>query len=286
MLRSMVAGFRLRVAATGVLVLVEAGLELLFPLFIGLAIDGLIDDRLDGVVALGLLGLAALIVGSGRRFFDTRTYAAVYERAAGRMVAREQERGTPTSTVAARTSLLGELVEFLENSMPEIISATIGTLGMLVIIAGLDIGVFLACLGLLALMLSIYWLSGDLNLRFNRGYNDELEAQVDAIDSRDPVRIGRHFSALMRWNRRLSDLETVNYIVIWLGIIALLVFTPIAIIEPGTTEYGRAFAAILYVFQFVEALVTLPLFIQQAVRLKEISTRLTIEPDSPPVATG
>ena len=85
----------------------------------------------------------------------------------------------------------------------------------------------------------------------------------------------------MRWNRQLSDLETVNYAVIWLGVIALLTYAPIQVIEPGQTEYGFAFATILYVFQYVEALVALPLFIQQVIRLREISSRLADEAEAP-----
>ena len=273
-LRQLIARFRWRVGATVTLVLVEAGIELLFPLFIGIAINDLLEDSSRGVVMLAGLGVAALAVGSARRFFDTRAYTGIYEAIATELVSREQRRGTETSKIAARTTLAGEFVEFLEDSMPEIVTASIGTVGMLVIIAGLDLSVFFACLGLLVLLVVTYWVSATRNLALNRGYNDELERQVTTIDSRQPDAIGGHFRALMRWNRQLSDLETVNYAMIWLGVIALLVYAPIEVIQAGETEYGFAFSTILYVFQFVEAMVALPLFIQQLIRLREISGRL------------
>ena len=280
-LRQLIARFRWRVGATVTLVLVEAGIELLFPLFIGIAINDLLEDSSRGVVMLAGLGVAALAVGSARRFFDTRAYTGIYEAIATELVSREQRRGTETSKIAARTTLAGEFVEFLEDSMPEIVTASIGTVGMLVIIAGLDLSVFFACLGLLVLLVVTYWVSATRNLALNRGYNDELERQVTTIDSRQPDAIGGHFRALMRWNRQLSDLETVNYAMIWLGVIALLTYAPIQVIEPGQTEYGFAFATILYVFQYVEALVALPLFIQQVIRLREISSRLADEAEAP-----
>ncbi|MEM7286565.1 MAG: ABC transporter six-transmembrane domain-containing protein [Actinomycetota bacterium] len=276
-LRQLISRFRWRVGATVTLVLVEAAIELLFPLFIGLAINDLLDDSYAGVFWLAGLGVVALAVGSARRFYDTRAYAGIYEAIAPELVAREHARDTETSKIAARTTLAGEFVEFLENSMPEIVSATIGTVGMLVIIAGLDINVFFACLGLLALMAVTYWASAGHNLALNRGYNDELERQVTTIDSRQPEMIGGHFRALMRWNKKLSDLETLNYVVVWVGVIALLTYAPIQVIEPGETEYGFAFSTILYVFQYVDALVALPLFIQQLIRLREISTRLATD---------
>ncbi|MEM7322300.1 MAG: ABC transporter six-transmembrane domain-containing protein [Actinomycetota bacterium] len=276
-LLGLVRRFPVRVSVTTGLVLVEALIELLFPLFIGLAINDLLDDRYRGLMALGGLGIAALVIGSARRFVDTRAYAGMYEIIAAEMVERERARGAETSRIAARTTLLGEFVEFLEDSMPQIISAIIGTVGILLIIGGLNTNVLFACLAMLVLLLVTYWATAARNFNLNRGYNDELERQIEAIDSRDGPTIGRHFSLLMRWNRRLSDLETVNYFVIWLGVIALLVYAPIEVIEPGETEYGFAFATILYVFQYVDALAALPLFIQQVIRLREIAGRLGAE---------
>lgn len=270
--------FRGRVSVTVGLVILEAIVDLLFPLVIGVAINGLLADELDGLVLLGGLGLAALVVGSVRRFADTRIYAGIYETIAVELVDRERRNGAATSAISARTGLLRELVEFLENSMPESISAIIGTVGILVVIAGLDVAVFVACLLLVVVMAATYLLTGSRNLRLNRGYNDELERQVSVIGRRDVERIGLHFRDLMRWNRKLSDLETWNYAIIWTGVIALLLFAPLRVIEPGQTEYGYAFAAILYVFQFVEGVVALPLYVQQLIRLREISDRLSSTP--------
>lgn len=275
MLLKLAGRFKKRIGATAALVVLEAVIDLLFPLFIGIAINGLLDDRFGGVIALGALGIAALTIGSARRFFDTRAYNGIYEIIATEMTAREQQKGTRTSTIAARTTLLREFVEFLENSMPEIVNTIIGTVGMLIIIGGLNLNVFWACLALLALVLVVYRATSSRNYHLNAGYNDELEQQITALDSGEADRIGGHFKMLMRWNRRLSDLETVNYIAIWLGVIALLIYAPIQVIQPGTTEYGFAFSTIIYVFQYIEALVALPIFLQQAIRLNEISSRLT-----------
>lgn len=266
--------FKWRVALTMSLVIVEAIVELLFPLIIGIAINGLLEDNRSGVMALGGLGVTALVVGSARRFVDTRAYAGVYETVANEVTERGRRNGTPTSTVAGRATLLVEFIEFLENSMPAIVTMVIGTTGTIVIVAGINLNVFWACLALLELVIVVYALNGRLSYELNQGYNDELEQQVTAIDSQDPTRTAQHFASMMRWNIKLSDLETVSYIAIWLGVIGLLVYAPIQVIDPGQTEYGFAFAAIIYVFQYIEALVTLPLYIQQTIRLQEISRRL------------
>ena len=273
-LKSLFFRFKKKISLTMVLVVAEAGLDLLFPLFIGFAINSLIDKSTTGVFALGGLGLLALIVGSSRRFYDTRAYAGVYTTLSTEMVAREQQRDSSISTISARASLLTEFVEFLENSMPMIVTSIIGLVGVLIIIFSLNLSVFTACVALFLLMVLVYALSGKWNFRYNKNYNDTLEEQVAALSTQNMGVIGNHFKTVMRWNIKLSDLETVNYSVIWLGIIALLVFAPIAVIQGGVSNYGLVFSILMYVFQYVESVVTLPYFIQQLIRLQEISGRL------------
>lgn len=255
------------------LVVLEAGISLLFPLFIGLSVNGLLEGSYQGVVLLAVLGLAALVVGSARRFYDTRTYAGIYEKVASEMVERERHRGASVSKITARSSLMTEFVEFLENSVPEIVGSVVGVVGTLIILYGINLGVFAASLGLLVLVIAIYVVTGGRNLRLNAGYNDELEQQVDAIASGKRHGINAHYSRLMRWNIRLSDLETLNYSAFFLGVVALLFYAPVALV-PNGVEAGFVIAALMYVFQYIEGLVAMPLYMQQVIRLREISSRL------------
>ncbi len=273
-LKGLLTRFRWRIAFTLALVLLETALSLLFPLFIGFSINGLLQQSTTELIYLGVLGVLALIIGSGRRFYDTRAYAGIYTTISTEMVEREQQKNKPLSAIAARVTLLTEFVEFLENSFPMIVESLIGVVGVLLIILSLNTSVFFACLALLAVMIAVYLLSGKWNFRFNKRYNDELEKQVEVLSSQQLGMIERHFRAVMKWNIHLSDLETVNYAVIWTGIIAVLVYSPIAVIESGVINYGLVFSTLMYVFQYVESIVMLPLFIQQIIRLQEISTRL------------
>ncbi len=273
-LRGLLSRFRGRITFTMTLVLLESILGLLFPLFIGNSINGLLQQSTTELISLGILGGLALLIGSGRRFYDTRAYAGIYTTISSEMVEREQQKNTPLSAIVARSNLLTEFVEFLENSFPMIVESLIGVVGVLLIILSLNTSVFFACMALLGLMIAIYMLSGRWNFRFNKAYNDELEKQVEVLSTQQHGLIAKHFSAVMKWNIHLSDLETVNYAVIWLGIIVLLIYSPIAVIEGGIINFGLVFSALMYVFQYIESIVTLPLFIQQVIRLQEISSRL------------
>ena len=274
-LRQQVLRFRWRILLTIVLVTIESFLEILYPLFIGYALNDLIDDSFRGILRLAALGLFSIAIGSSRRIYDARTYSGIYSRIAPEMVEHEQALGASTSRVMARSRLLEEFTEFLEWSIPEVVGAVVYLIGILIIVAGLDMNVFYGCLVLLTLVLVVYAATGKLNLRLNASYNDQLEKQVEAIESKDSGVISRYFSSLMRWNVKLSDLDTATFAIVWFGVIALLVFTPISIVEQGTLQYGLVFAVILYVFQFIDVVVELPDQIQQLIRLNEISSRLS-----------
>lgn len=276
-IRGLLSRFKGKVLLTLSLVLAESILTLLYPLFIGFAINGLLEQDLGGVYMLGGLGGLALAVGSGRRFYDTRAYSDIYVKISDEMVSKEQAKGSTVSKISARASMLTEFVEFLENSMPMIFESLIGVLGVLVIILTLNLSVFWASIGLFAFMIVIYLFSGKLNFRLNEGYNNEIENQVEALVSQDVGIIREHFKAVTHWNIKLSDLETWNYGAIWLGIIGLLVYAPIIVIGSGIINYGLVFSILMYVFQYIESLLTLPYFIQQIIRLQEITVRLQNE---------
>ncbi len=107
-LRYLTGRFWKKMIPTWGLVIAEGGLVLLFPLVIGWSVDGLRNDSLTGVIQLGALCLFMLLIGGGRRFYDTRAYADIHCRIGGELVHRETERSTPVSAMNARAGLFQE----------------------------------------------------------------------------------------------------------------------------------------------------------------------------------
>ncbi len=276
-LKAIFLRFRWQILLTLLLVIIEAILGIFYPLLIGIAINDLLKKSYQGLYWLTALGGASLIIGTARRFYDTRVYANIYRKTITKMVDSEHKKLRTVSTISARSSLMTEFVEFLENSMPDIVQSIVAIVGISLIIVALNIKVFFACFSLLLLIVGIYVLTGKRNFNLNKGYNDELEHQVQAIESKNNKTSKQHFNALMRWNIALSDLETTNYFVIWCGVIALFIYTPMIVIEDGVLTYGLVFSILMYVFDYIEKLTLMPLHIQQAIRLKEISQRFSLK---------
>ena len=97
-------------------------------------VNDLISKEITGVLQLSGLCLGLLVVGAGRRFYDTRAYTGIYKTVSNEMVTRQMEGNVCVSKIAARANLFSEFIEFLENSIPGIFSHLIGLIGTLVII--------------------------------------------------------------------------------------------------------------------------------------------------------
>jgi ABC-type multidrug transport system fused ATPase/permease subunit len=263
---------RLKFGITLILILVEAALAILFPLFIGYAIDSAISGSNTGAVYLGVLGLAALLVGVSRRVFDSRFYARLYQSIGSNAISKMHD--NDSSRKSARLGMIRELVEFLENSLPELISTVIGLVGVISIISTLNVNVFYGSVIVTLVVFMVYWITSSKTIRLNMASNDEFEKQVDVISKNDENALNAHLKNMMKWNVKLSDLEAANFSISWIVLIAFLVLSIVISTHDGIVKYGALFSLIMYVFQYIENVINLPLFYQNWLRLREIRRRL------------
>lgn len=268
--------YRWRISFTMILVLAEAGSMLLLPLVIGYAIDDLINNSYNGVWQLTAVSLGVLISGSLRRFYDTRLYSGIYVDISSETADGDQT--SDTSTLNARVLMLKELVEFFENSFPELIVSLTGLVGTVTILYSLDFEIFLGCLAVLVLIIVTFAVTSKRTTSLNHHFNNTLEEQVTVIENRAQQPVRGFMTALMRWNIKLSDLETLIFAVIWAGMTALIVFSVVEAVGDGTLKVGAVMSIVMYVFQFAEGSGMLPLYYQQYLRLEEISSRLAEDP--------
>ena len=274
-LMSLVRRYWRRMAVTWGLVLLEALALVAMPAVIGWSVDDLLNDRVTGVVMLGAVCLVLLFVGAARRFYDTRAYGYIYRTVTDELVEQERMKQVPLTAVSARVSLFEEFISFLEGSIPSLLNEFVGLLGTLVIIAVIDLRVFLACLGAAGVTAVVYWLSESKLFTLNRGLNDETERKVEVLQHGDRPAVQGHLRSMTRWLIRLSDLETVNYSIIWFALSIVVVYTVVAIALSGTATIGAVIAAVMYVFGFAQAVLAFPIYYAQLIRLREISMRLS-----------
>lgn len=262
--------YKFRFSLTFILLVLEALIWVSFPLVIGLAINDVLNDSYTGLWYLGGLGLAALIINGSRMYFDSHFYAKVYESLSDKLVAHNELASVATKN--AQLQMLQEAVEFFENAIPELLNSGLGLVGTLFILFFINIEVFLGCVFVMVLTVVVYAATSKKTVTHNTLYNDELEKRVTILHAGG--NIAKHIRRLMYHNTRLSEIEVFNFALVWVAMVALIIYTIISAVSGGETEYGTIFAVVMYVFQFIESSVELPLFYQQGLRLKEIISRI------------
>ena len=271
-LKRLLARHRWRFALTLLLILSEAAILVLVPLFMGKTIDGVLTDRYEACIPLAVLGVCLLVVGMARRVFDSRFYAKVYEQIGVDTLVRF--RGRETSVKTARLQMVRELVEFLENTLPELINNSIGLIGIVGVLFVLNLKIFYGSLAVAGIVMLMYWVTSKRTLLYNEQANNELERQVDIVSMNQKKALREHLRRMMHWNLKLSDLEAINFSFSWLVALSFLILSIVMATADGVLQYGALFALVMYVFQYIDALINLPYFYQSWLRLHEIALRL------------
>lgn len=262
--------YRLKIAGTMSLLTVERMLGVAVPFVLGLAINDLIAGQMRGVWMLVGLEVAAIIIGTLRRLYDTRVYAGIYTDIADRTA---QNADIDVSRRAARLGLARELVDFFEWELPELLAALIGIIGafamllyMLPLIGALSIVVGLV-------VFTIFVISRGRMFSLNKLLNNELERQVTMLESAREFSRRRHLSRLARWRIHLSDLEATNFAIAELFLSALIIGAVVITVRAGL-NVGEVFAVMTYLIGLAQNLIILPWTYQQSIRAAEIGGRI------------
>nr|WP_086939923.1 ABC transporter six-transmembrane domain-containing protein [Thaumasiovibrio occultus] len=267
----------IKVIFTWLMVLTENIFLILLPLFIGLAIDGVLARDMQPLLIFALILLLLVVISVARRFYDTRVYGAIKV-----MLAQHVERNLRRASVSikdARLRMSRELVDFLENDLPSLISAVVQLVATLIILAMFHLKLALCVLAAGCVMLLIYCVYHQTFARLNGALNDQLEQQVDTLGGQRISAIRLHFESLKRCEIKLSDTEAIVY-----GLIFIVLFAAVLInlwmvghlLEPTV---GQVFSILTYSLEFVETAVMLPITLQTLSRLMEISQRLNQSPE-------
>lgn len=267
--------FRGRICLTWMMILFETGLMALIPLFIGFAIDGLLAG--NTLELFHLAGLMAVLIAAAvlRRIYDTRAYGTIRVELGKAQAARSHD--VPISTLNARLGMGRELVDFLEETLPAAMAASVQLVISVIVLYAFSPMLALAG-GMAALgMAAIYAMFHHRFYSLNGALNQQTERQVWILQKRKSTPTVAHLLRLRRLEVRLSDTEAVLYGVIFVVLMGLLLFNLwFATIKLNNTV-GEIFSIITYSWEFVESALALPITLQSWSRLSEIMRRLNAQ---------
>lgn len=261
-----------KVTLTWLLTFCETALMALVPLFIGFAIDGLLDDDTTPLMHLAAILAGLTVVGVGRRLYDTRAYGRMRVELGKALVKRAGKE--PVSTVNARLGMSRELVDFLEKEVPALINAMVQLVIAIVVLFSFHSVLSYTAAGAAVLMIGLYALFHGRFFRLNAEHNQQTEQQVHILQSNSAGRLHSHLNLLRRIEVRLSDTEAFVYGGIFVVLLSFILFNLwFASIHIETTV-GTIFAIISYSWEFVDSALILPATLQGWSRLSEIMRRI------------
>ena len=273
--------FRWRILVTWSLVLVENVLLALIPLFIGRAIDALLEGRAGALFEVAGVMAALIVVASARRVYDTRAYGTMRVRLGAELVDRSEKQ--PVSQVNARLGMSREMVDLLEAHVPELLTAVVQVVVSIALLWSFDSRLGISALSVIVALGVVYALFHRRFFRLNRSLNAQTERQVSILEERRIESLTAHLMKLRRCEVRLSDTEALLYSAVFVGMFAFILTNLwFASTIPAITA-GVIFAILSYSWELVESGIALPVVMQQWSRLSEIRERLN---EHPPEASG
>lgn len=267
-------GNRQKVAATWALVLVENVMLALIPLFIGFSIDSLQAGDYGDLFVLGLVMLALCVVGVLRRFYDTRVYGAMRVEL-GLLVSRLNTE-LPVSTRSARLDMSRELIDFLEEKIPELITGTIQIVVALIVLFSFSHNLAGTAALIGVVMILTYGMFHNRFFRLNKALNSQIERQVAIMQKNTTPthHLARHLTLLKKWEIKLSDTEALLYGLIFVGVTGFIIANLWLAMGVGGITVGAIFSIVTYSWEYIGAALVLPDALQNLTRLNEITHRL------------
>jgi ABC-type multidrug transport system fused ATPase/permease subunit len=250
--------------------------NLLYPVLIGRAIDGLLADNRGALYVLAGVMVAHLTIGVGRHMYDTRVFSRIYANLAGDMVVRQRGGGTSVEQVAARVSLSRELVDFWQVEIPAIVNAIVSFGGAILLLLSLSLPVGGVAIAMLLPITIANWWFGHRSLRLNGALNDVLEREVAVVASASTPRVRAHFARLSRWRVHVSDAEAATWTIVELSTIGLIIAALLILAQAPGATVGTIFAVLGYVLAFGDAVDDLPNIVQNVARVRDIVERVRL----------
>ena len=245
---------RAALAGTYTLALLENVCTLAYPALTGRAVDDLVKRSYAGLTLLVAVWAVHLVLSVVRQRLDTRVFMGLYAEVAS------------------------HIVGFFEKEVPAMFRNVIAVVGSLVMLFIYDVDAgFIAMAVLLptGLVNAWYWRRA---IRLNKGINNQIEREVDDIESGRAFRIRRHFLLLRRWRVLLSDSEAWTWGATELATIVALVFILIDFTQSPSFSAGAIYAVLAYIYDYLEGLNQVPTLVNNLARLSDVRARLAAGP--------
>ena len=202
---------KLWIAFTYAVLTVEETLISFIPLFLGLALDSMLEGSSGHMWLYVSVIVTSLSISVLRRLWDTRFYVSIWSRLASDRINTMIIKGIDRSKIVSRTHMLIEYTRFYEYSLPMALTAGIDmaiSLGMLFYFMP---KVSVAIVIILSLALLSQYLMVLAQQRVDNEKQLTSEAMNEILMHDESPEVTKHLKQQGRWMIRSSDLDAYAY---------------------------------------------------------------------------
>ena len=274
LLTQLIKQHKYKLAITYILFSAEMLGLLIRPFLLGNAVNQLLIKNYNGLIYLAFAHIAYIIIGTIRHRYDTRTYATIYTQLVTNFLAKNYTK-LSTSKLSAHSTLSREFVDFLEHDLIFVAEAFYNLVGAFIFLLIYKAPLAYICLVAMLPVSIIAYYYGKSMQYLNLNKNDELELEVESIETGNLNTINNHYKNLRKWQIKISDKEAINF-----GIMETIVLAVIIVALLITTNNNTAILAgdiigiYFYLLKFTAGLDTIPYVFQRLSSLKDIAKRI------------
>ena len=249
------------------------------PNFFAKAADGLIVGENKFLVQLAIVHFLYIIIGYIRHRYDTRTYSAIYNSIITKHLSSNTSQKS-ISKLSAHSTLVRELIDFLEYDLVYVFEAAFNLIGSLFFLFHYDKKVALICITILLPVFCVSYFYGKKVKVLTKEKNDELEKQVEVIETKSVNNIKTHYKKLRHWQIKISDREAWNFGVMEFFVLLVMIVSLYVTSWLTHTEEiaaGTLIGIYLYIQRFTSGLDTIPYTVQRLSNLKDITHRMNVD---------
>jgi hypothetical protein len=247
-------------------------LNLLTPIILGKAIDGLIDKNFLWISIFFSIEFTANLFMYKRMVYDTVVYTKIYNDIVFDYL--EKEKST-VSEQCARTDLAGNIIHFFEDAIPYYIMSVIGIFGSLFFIFWSDFLTGIIVLTCLApIMILVQYFYPKIN-KVTQLANNHYESKIESLEKKS---YGKYFHRRRKLQIYRSTLQgkswwSLNNVKTSFLVLSLTIFT----YNRSNITQGEAIAIYAYINQFLISLMSIPVAMEIYSMISDVVKRINEE---------
>ena len=266
-----------RLIGTFTLVLAENLLLLTYPVFGGIAINGVLEGNLGKALSYAAVVLVIWTVGSVRRAVDTRAFSRIYAEMVVPVILQQRRDGEAVSTISARAALSRELVDFFEMHLPTLVTSLISMVGAVLMLLFIEFWTGLASFFVLLFFMLLIPRYSRVNDRLYFRLNNRLERDVHIIEHSGDRELEQHHQLLAEMRIAISNREAVGYAVIGIALMFLFAVSFSVMTLRGNANAGHLYARVSYLWSFAISIDDALRLLEEISKIRDIGKRIQVE---------